>query len=63
VRIYQLTNWYVGNDRAMPNGDPRVFGLPCHFPATPSIVAERSAQVYDRTGFFGAGEAPKIFFP
>jgi len=28
VRIYQLMNWHDGNDWAMPNGDPRVFGLP-----------------------------------
>ena len=41
VRNCQLLNWYVGNDRAIPNGERTVFGLPCRFPATPSILAER----------------------
>jgi hypothetical protein len=28
----QLTNYYGNNDRLMPNGDPRIFELPCRFP-------------------------------
>ena len=38
-------------------------GLPCRFPATPSILPGRRTQVYDRTRFFGVGEAQKNFFP
>ena len=45
----------------MPNGDPRIFGLPCRFPATPSILAAVITQVYDRTRFFGMGEPRKVF--
>jgi hypothetical protein len=47
----------------MSNGDPRVFGLPCRFPAKPSIVAGRRVQDYDRKRFFGAGESPEKFLP
>src|SRR6516162_3568604 len=47
----------------MPNGDPMFFGLPCRFPARPSILVGRCAQVYDRTRFFGAGEFRKNFYP
>jgi len=63
MRIYQLTNLDIGNDRAMSTGDRTVFGLPCRFPAKPPIVAERRVQVYDRKRFFGAEGTPKNFFP
>ena len=43
------------------NGDPGSFGLPCRFPATPSIFAAVMTQVYDRTRFFGWGESEKFF--
>jgi hypothetical protein len=63
MRNYQLVNWYVGNERVMPNGDQTVLGLPCRFPATPSILAEFRAQLFDRTQFFDVGRAQKKFFP
>src|SRR5215472_6263652 len=63
MRNYQFTNCYIGNDRAISNGDPRVFGFPCRFPARLSILAERRAQVYDPTRFFGARGTPKNFYP
>jgi len=63
VGNYQFMNYYTGNDRAMPNGDPRVFGFPCRFPARLSILVERRAQVDDPTRFFGAGGVPKNFYP
>src|SRR5271165_4709841 len=63
MRYCQLMNWYVCNERAMSNGDPRIFGLPCRFPATPSIFALCRGQAYDRTRFFGMGGAAKIFLP
>jgi len=63
MRNYQFINYCTGNDRAMPNGDPRVFGFPCRFPARLSILVERRAQVDDPTRFFGAGGVPKNFYP
>jgi hypothetical protein len=63
VRIFQLVNWYAGNDWAMPNGDRRVFGLPCRFPARPSILADCCVQVHDFMRLFGARGAPKNFYP
>jgi hypothetical protein len=39
------------------------FRFPCRFPAKPPIIAERHEQVYDRTEFFGIGEAAKKNFP
>src|ERR1700741_234223 len=41
--------------------DPSVFGLPCRFPAGPSIVAEGHGQVYDPTRFSAGGGPPKKF--
>jgi hypothetical protein len=55
VRNYELANFYIGNKL--------IFGLPCRFPAKPSIFARRRAQVYDRTRFFGMAGAPKNFLP
>jgi hypothetical protein len=63
MRISQLIGCYVNNYRAMPIGDRTVFGLPCQFPATPPIFAERRVQAYDRTRFFSAGGPAKKFFP
>jgi hypothetical protein len=36
------------NGESMPNGDPTVFGFPCHFPAAPSIPPKNCAQHIDR---------------
>jgi len=47
----------------MPSGDPRIFGLPCRFPATPSIFAENRDQAFDRTQFFDMEGVPKKFLP
>jgi hypothetical protein len=58
-----IMNSYVSNNQRMPSGDPRIFGFPCRFPATPSIPAVVTTQVYDRTRFFGMGGVPKNFFP
>jgi hypothetical protein len=55
-------NFYNSNNRMMAKGDPRVFRLPCRFPAKPSILAQRRAQVYDKMRLFGARrEAKKNF--
>jgi hypothetical protein len=35
MRNGQLINYYDGNDRLMPNGDPTVFGFPCRFLRVP----------------------------
>jgi hypothetical protein len=45
----------------MPNGDPTIFGLPCRFPATPSIRPEDRVQGFDQKGLFGVGQARKFF--
>jgi hypothetical protein len=63
VRNCQLVYWYVGNVRSDTKPDPRVLGLPCRFPATPSILAGRRTQVYDCKRFFGARGARKNFYP
>jgi len=47
----------------MPNGDPAVFGLPCRFPAAPSIRPESSAQDVDKKHFSVRGEPRKNFYP
>jgi len=47
----------------MPNGDRTVLGLPCRFPAKPSIFTVCCAQVFDHTRFFGLGEPRKNFYP
>ena len=62
MRIYQFINFYYSN-RAVPNGAPGFSGLPCRFPATPSIVAEWRGQVYDPARFFRAERAAIEFFP
>src|SRR6516165_9975339 len=46
----------------IPNRIRGFFGLPCRFPATPSILARRCIQVYDPTRFFGVCGVPKNFF-
>jgi hypothetical protein len=48
---------------AMPHVDRKIFGLPCRFPATVLIFADRGTQAYDRTMFFGVGGATKKFLP
>jgi hypothetical protein len=63
VRNYQLIIWYVGNERVMLNRDRRIFGLPCRFPAKPTIFAVCGGQAYDRTGFFSIGKPRKKLFP
>jgi hypothetical protein len=63
VRNYQLIIWYVSNERMMLNRDRGIFGLPCRFPAKPTIFAVCGGQAYDRTGFFSIGEAAKKIIP
>jgi hypothetical protein len=48
MRNGQLINYYDGNDRLMPNGDPTVFGFPCQFPAAPPIRLGSGIQVIDQ---------------
>jgi hypothetical protein len=48
---------------AMTDAKGRFLGLPCRFPAKPSIFAERFAQVYDNTRVFGSEETQKNFLP
>src|SRR5271169_7204782 len=54
-------NWYVSYDRWCQTAIRGFFGLPCRFPATPSILAVVMTQVYDCTRFFGTGEPRKFF--
>jgi len=63
MRNYQLVNYYDGNRRPIPTDDPTVFGLPCRFPAAPSIRPESCAQGIDQERLFDAGRTPKKFFP
>ena len=51
------------NNRLMPNGDPTVFGIPCRFPAAPSIRPRRRVQGFDQKRFFGSGRAQKKLLP
>src|SRR6516165_7337986 len=63
VRKGQLGIWYVSNERVMPNRDRRIFGLPCRFPARPTIFAVGGRHAYDHTGFFSIGGATKKILP
>jgi hypothetical protein len=45
----------------MQNGDPAVFGLPCRFPAAPSIRSENRVQHIDLKNFAVQGEPRKKF--
>ena len=63
VPDYQLMNWYVGNDRSDAETRRTVFGLPCRFPATPSILGECRVQVYEITRFSGTVGSPKKILP
>jgi hypothetical protein len=55
--------YYESTDLPMANRDLMVFGLPCRFPAAPSIRPERRVQDFDNKRLFGAGGAGKKFFP
>jgi hypothetical protein len=57
----QLTTFYIGNEYVVPHGDRRIFGLPCRFPAKPSIFAVSRYQAYDRMRFFGMEGDAKNF--
>jgi hypothetical protein len=59
----QLTTFYIGNEYVVPHGDRRIFGLPCRFPAKPSIFAVSRYQAYDRMRFFGMEGDAKKFYP
>jgi hypothetical protein len=59
LSINELLPWSM----SLPNGDPRVFGLPCRFPARPSILALCGDQVFDHHRFFGAMGATENFLP
>jgi hypothetical protein len=60
MRKSQLTNYYGNNDRLMPNGDPRIFELPCRFPAAPSIRPKSRVQGFDQKRLSIPGEPQKI---
>jgi hypothetical protein len=47
----------------MPNDDAMVFGLPCRFPAAPSIRPESLVQGIDRKRLLDVDQAQKKFFP
>ena len=47
MRKSQFNNYYSNNDRSIPVGDPRIFELPCQFPAAPSIRPESCVQGID----------------
>jgi hypothetical protein len=47
----------------MPNGDPRIFELPCWFPAAPSIWPENREQGLDQKRLFETGRTSKKFLP
>src|SRR5215469_12520557 len=61
MRKSQLSNYYGNNERPMSNGDPRIFELPCRFPAAPSIRPESRAQDFDQKGLSIWGDPRKIF--
>jgi mRNA interferase YafQ len=61
-------DWHIKPDliliyRKPEETSPRVSGLPCRFPASPSILAGRRTQVYDYTRFFGHRGSSEKFFP
>jgi hypothetical protein len=47
----------------MPDGDPTVFGLPCRFPAGPSVRLANRLQDFDPKRFFGAKASREKIFP
>jgi hypothetical protein len=47
----------------MSNGDPTVFGLPCRFPAGPSVRLANRLQDFDPKRFFGAEASREKIFP
>jgi hypothetical protein len=47
----------------MPNGDPRIFELPCQFPAGPPIRPEIRVQGFDQKRIFDAERTSKKFLP
>jgi len=47
----------------MPNGNPPVFGLPCRFPAAPSIRPKDRSQGFDHKRLSDARRASKKFLP
>jgi hypothetical protein len=63
MRKRQLINYYDDNDRSMPNGDPRIFELPCRFPAGPSIRPENRDQGLDQKRLFDTERTSKKFLP
>jgi hypothetical protein len=63
MRKSQFINYYGNNGRSMSNGDPRIFELPCRFPAEPSIRPENRVQGFDQKQLFDGGRASKKFLP
>jgi hypothetical protein len=59
----QLINYYGNNDRSMPNGDPKIFELPCRFPAALSIRPESGVQGSVKKRLFDTGRTSKKFLP
>ena len=47
----------------MPNGDPRVFGFPCRFPAGLRFDPRITSKVFIRNDFWVRGEPRKNFYP
>jgi hypothetical protein len=46
----------------MPSGDPRIFGLPCCFPAAPSFSPDDHLQGFDSKRLSMQREPEKNFF-
>jgi hypothetical protein len=63
MRKSQFINHYGNNDRSMPNGDPRIFALPCRFPAAPLIRPVSRVQGFDQKRVFDTGRTSKKFLP
>jgi hypothetical protein len=63
MSYYKLLICYDSNDRVVPKDGSRTFGLPCRFPARPSILFKYHDQAIDPTPFSVMGTGRKNFFP
>jgi hypothetical protein len=58
-----MVNYYEGMAGVMPDADPAVFGLPCRFPAAPSIRSDSRMQWFDPKRLLEGRASPKKIFP
>ena len=64
MRNYQLINRYYGNDRSVPNGDPRGFsGFPASSLPGPRFLPNVGPKSMISRDFLARGELRKIFYP